>query len=179
MILQVLFGFLTFSAIGSANANANANANTNACYGSNVTSTPSVDYRPVPWGTPSVHFSSLNGTLTTCCDSLDEIRTALDVIDDQILDLLNQRFVPRPMIFSSIVDVNTFTHRAAYVREATRFKSTRASVNVPSRNEAVIRQAEQQAVHIGVPVTIARAAMGAILNSSVPFEQCIFDAYDQ
>ncbi|OQE01482.1 hypothetical protein PENSOL_c004G10114 [Penicillium solitum] len=159
MILQVLFGFLTFSAIGSANANANANANTNACYGSNVTSTPSVDYRPVPWGTPSVHFSSLNGTLTTCCDSLDEIRTALDVIDDQILDLLNQR--------------------AAYVREATRFKSTRASVNVPSRNEAVIRQAEQQAVHIGVPVTIARAAMGAILNSSVPFEQCIFDAYDQ
>jgi hypothetical protein len=46
-------------------------------------------------------------------------------------------------------------------------------VNVPSRNEAVLKQAEQQAVHIGVPVTIARAAMGAILNSSVPFEQCI------
>lgn len=90
MILQVLFGFLTFSAIGSANAN----ANTNACYGSNVISTPSVNYRPVPWGTPSVHFSSLNGTLTTCCDSLDEIRTALDDIDDQILHLLNQRFVP-------------------------------------------------------------------------------------
>ena len=90
MILQVLFGFLGFSAIGSANANANT------CYGSNVISTPSVDYRPVPWGTPGVHFSSLNGTLTTCCDSLDEIRTALDVIDDQIIDLLNQRFVPRP-----------------------------------------------------------------------------------
>lgn len=46
-------------------------------------------------------------------------------------------------------------------------------MNVPSRNEAVLKQAEQQAVHIGVPVTIAHAAMGAILNSSVPFEQCI------
>lgn len=46
-------------------------------------------------------------------------------------------------------------------------------MNVPSRNEAVLQQAEQQAVHIGVPLTIARAAMGAILNSSVPFEQCI------
>ena len=91
MIFQVLFGGLTLStAIGSA---ANANVNTNACYGSNVISTPSEDHRPVPWGTPSVHFSSLNGTLTTCCDSLDEIRTALDDIDDQILDLLNQRFV--------------------------------------------------------------------------------------
>ncbi|KGO54016.1 Chorismate mutase [Penicillium expansum] len=157
MIFQVLFGGLTLStAIGSA---ANANVNTNACYGSNVISTPSEDHRPVPWGTPSVHFSSLNGTLTTCCDSLDEIRTALDDIDDQILDLLNQR--------------------AAYVREATRFKSTRASVNVPSRNEAVLKQAEQQAVHIEVPVTIARAAIGAILNSSVPFEECIFDAYTQ
>lgn len=91
MIFQVLFGGLTLStAIGSA---ANANVNTNACYGSNVISTPSEDHRPVPWGTPSVHFSSLNGTLTTCCDSLDEIRTALDDIDDQILDLLNQLFV--------------------------------------------------------------------------------------
>lgn len=93
MILQVLFGFLTFSAIGSVNAN----ANTNTCYGSNVIPAPSVDHRPVPWGTPSVHFSSLNGTLTTCCDSLDEIRAALDDIDDQILNLLNRRFVPRPL----------------------------------------------------------------------------------
>ncbi|KAJ5198929.1 Chorismate mutase [Penicillium cf. griseofulvum] len=155
-MLFLLFGFLTLPAIaGSA---ANANTNTDACYGSNVILEPSADHRPVPWGAPSVHYS-LNGTLITCCDSLDEIRTALDDIDDEILDLLNRR--------------------AAYVREATRFKSTRASVNVPSRNAAVLKQAEQQAVHIGVPVTIALAAMGAILNSSVPFEQCIFDAYNQ
>lgn len=59
------------------------------------------------------------------------------------------------------------------MREATRFKSTRASVNVPSRNEEVVHQAEQLAEHIGMPVTIARATLEAILNSSVPFEQCI------
>ncbi|KAJ5664880.1 Chorismate mutase [Penicillium maclennaniae] len=127
-----------------------------SCYASLLPSIPpSTDHRPVPWGSPSVHFSSLNGTLTTCCDSLDEIRNALDDIDGKLLDLLNQR--------------------AAYVREATRFKPTRDSVNVPSRNEEVVQQAEQQAEHIGVPVIIARATFEAILNSSVPFEQCIFD----
>jgi chorismate mutase len=46
-------------------------------------------------------------------------------------------------------------------------------VNVPSRNEEVVQNAEQQAVHLGMPVTIARATFEAILNSSVPFEQCI------
>ncbi|KAJ5804129.1 uncharacterized protein N7518_000432 [Penicillium psychrosexuale] len=85
---------------------------------------------------------------------------------------------------SNVISAPSADHRPVpweppYVREATRFKSTRASVNVPSRNEAVLQQAEQQAVHIGVPLTIARAAMGAILNSSVPFEQCIFDAYTE
>ncbi|KAJ5851704.1 Chorismate mutase [Penicillium soppii] len=133
-------------------------ADSASCYGSDVVSTPSTDYRNIPWGSPTVHFSSLNGTLTTYCNSLDEIRTALDDIDDQLLDILNRR--------------------AAYVKEATRFKSTRAAVNVPSRNEAVLKQAELQAMHIGMPVTIARAAMGAILNSSVAFEECIFDGED-
>ncbi|CAG7919307.1 unnamed protein product [Penicillium olsonii] len=128
-------------------------ATLDSCYGPSVNSTPSTDQRKAPWGSPSVHFSSLNGTTTTCCDSLDEIRNALDEIDDKLLDLLNRR--------------------AAYVREATRFKSTRAAVNAPSRNEAVLKQADQQAVHIGLPVTIAQAAMGAILNSSVAFEECI------
>ena len=99
MICQVLFGFLTLSTAIGSTANANANANTN-CYGSNVISAPSADHRPVPWGTPSVHFSSLNGTLTTCCNTLDEIRTALDDIDDQILHLLNRRFVLQPSSLS-------------------------------------------------------------------------------
>ena len=32
-------------------------------------------------------------------------------------------------------------------------------------------------MYVGVPVTIARAAMGAILNSSVPFEECIVSEF--
>lgn len=36
-----------------------------------------------------------------------------------------------------------------------------------------MKQAEQQAEHIGMPLSIARAAMGAVLNSSVAFEECI------
>jgi hypothetical protein len=68
-------------------------ADSASCYGSDVVSTPSTDYRNIPWGSPTVHFSSLNGTLTTCCNSLDEIRTALDDIDDQLLDILNRRYV--------------------------------------------------------------------------------------
>lgn len=80
-----IFGLLIFPAA--------ALANTNPCYGSDVVSTPSTDHRKVPWGAPSVHFSSLNGTLTTCCESLDEIRDELDKIDKQLLDLLNSRQV--------------------------------------------------------------------------------------
>ncbi|KAJ5562754.1 Chorismate mutase [Penicillium sp. DV-2018c] len=155
MLFHIALGSLLITA---ATANKTLNPN-DTCYGPTVTSTPSTDTRQTPWGSPSVHFSSLNGTLTTCCDSLDEIRKALDDIDDQLLSLLNQR--------------------AAYAREATRFKATREAVNVPARNEAVLQQAEQQAVHIGMPVTIARAAVEAILHSSVAFEECIFDTFDQ
>lgn len=62
---------------------------------------------------------------------------------------------------------------AAYVGEATRFKSTRESVNVPERNEAVLERAEQHAVQVGMPVTIARATVETILKSSMAFEECI------
>jgi hypothetical protein len=85
MLLLAIFGILAFAATIVADSA--------SCYGSSVVSTPSTDHRNVPWGSPSVHFSSLNGTTTTCCNSLDEIRTALDVIDEQLLHLLNSRCV--------------------------------------------------------------------------------------
>ncbi|KAJ5134861.1 Chorismate mutase [Penicillium atrosanguineum] len=155
MLFQQLLPLFTSPLLAFASSSLTG-ASGASCYASTLPSVPpSTDDRPVPWGSPSVHFSALNGTLTTCCDSLDEIRIALDDIDEKLLDLLNQR--------------------AAYVREATRFKSTRSSVNVPSRNDEVVQEAEEQAEHIGMPVTIARATFEAILNSSVPFEQCIFD----
>jgi hypothetical protein len=85
-LLPLFTSLLTFASASPPNGT--------ACYGSTLPSIPpSTDDRSVPWGSPSVHYSSLNGTLTTCCDSLDEIRTALDDIDDKLLDLLNQRSV--------------------------------------------------------------------------------------
>lgn len=90
MLLQRLLPLLTSPLLTFAST---ASSIADSCYGSTLPSvSPSTDHRPVPWGSPSVHFSSLNGTLTTCCNSLDDVRTALDDIDDQLLNLLNQRY---------------------------------------------------------------------------------------
>lgn len=65
---------------------------TSVCFNDSLPSkTPSDTVRTTPWGTSSVHFSSLNGTLSTCCESLDDVRLALDEIDTQLLQLLNRR----------------------------------------------------------------------------------------
>jgi len=89
MLLQKLLPILTFALLTSASTSSSMAA---SCYKPTLPSVPpSTDHRHVPWGSPSVHFSSLNGTLTTCCDSLDDIRAALDDIDDRLLNLLNQR----------------------------------------------------------------------------------------
>jgi chorismate mutase len=66
--------------------------------------------------------------------------------------------------------------RAAYVREATRFKVTRDSVNVPARNQEVIDEAEANANTVHLPQTIAKAVFTAIINASVPFEYCVVRA---
>lgn len=91
MLFQQLLTLFTSSLLTFASSSPTG-ASGASCYASTLPSIPpSPDNRTVPWGSPSVHFSSLNGTLTTCCDSLDEIRTALDDIDEKLLDLLNQR----------------------------------------------------------------------------------------
>lgn len=63
--------------------------------------------------------------------------------------------------------------RAGYVREATRFKATRDSVDVPSRDRQVIENAVANATAVHLPETIARAVFTTILNSSVSFELCV------
>ncbi|KAG2353168.1 hypothetical protein BDR07DRAFT_736580 [Suillus spraguei] len=115
---------------------------------------PSTANRTVPWGEPTIHYA--NGT--TCCTSLDEVRTQLNTIDAQLLQLLSTR--------------------AQYVGEATRFKSTLADVNVPSRNEQVIKGAVDAAPSVHLPQIIAKDVYEGIINSSVVFEECIFNAYD-
>lgn len=58
-----------------------------ACYGIPLPDlAPSSDNRTVPWGTPNIR----NGS-STCCNSLDEVRAGINVIDAQLLELLSQR----------------------------------------------------------------------------------------
>ena len=82
-------------------------------------------------------------------------------MDSQLLELLAQR--------------------AAYVREATRFKATLDTVDVPSRDEAVIEGAVEASngTTPPLPETIARGVFEAIINASVPFEECIFEAFEE
>lgn len=113
----------------------------------------SQDNRTIPWGEPSITYS--NGT--TCCSSLDQVRSELNAIDSQLLQLLSTR--------------------SAYVREATRFKATEESVNDPSRSQEVIQGAIDAAPSVYLPQIVAKVVFEGILNASVLFEECIFNAY--
>ncbi|KAJ3577020.1 hypothetical protein NP233_g30 [Leucocoprinus birnbaumii] len=127
-----------------------------ACYLQPLPSVPaSQDNRTIPWGSPSV--TDKNGKVT-CCSSLDEVRQGIDDVDNQLLDLLSQR--------------------AAYVREATRFKATRDTVDVPTRDQQVIDEAVGNATQFHLPQVIAQGVFSAIINSSVGFELCVFDSFD-
>jgi hypothetical protein len=66
--------------------------------------------------------------------------------------------------------------RAAYVREATRFKATLAAVNDPSRNAEVIQGAVDAAPAVHLPQIVAQVVYEGIINSSVLFEECIVSA---
>ncbi|KAF9564080.1 hypothetical protein CPC08DRAFT_760470 [Agrocybe pediades] len=124
-----------------------------ACYGEPLPEIPaSTDNRTIPWGTPSI----ISGN-STCCSSLDDVRAGIDTIDAQLLELLSQR--------------------VAFVREATRFKAMHGLVDVPSRDEQVIEGAVANATAVHLPQTVARAVFTSIINSSVPFELCVFDSF--
>ncbi|KAF8863613.1 hypothetical protein BDZ45DRAFT_685850 [Acephala macrosclerotiorum] len=132
-----------------------ASNSSEVCYGSTLPSLPTTiasENRTIPWGSPALTLQ--NGTL--CCGSLDQVRSGIDEVDTQLLELLSLR--------------------AGYVREATRFKATLNTVDVPSRDQAVIQGAVDAANSTSppLPATIARAVFEAIINASVPFEQCIF-----
>ncbi|KAB8288187.1 hypothetical protein EYC80_010192 [Monilinia laxa] len=129
-----------------------------ACYTSPLPplSTTSANItRSIPWGSPS--FNLPNGT--TCCSSLDEVRAGINDLNDQIIALLAQR--------------------AAYVREATRFKATLDSVDVPSRDMEVIDGAVEKAKGTTprLPETVARGVFEAIIEANVPFEKCVWESY--
>lgn len=63
--------------------------------------------------------------------------------------------------------------RAGYVRQATRFKATRDTVDVPSRDQQVLDNAVASAIALHLPQTIARDVFTSILNESISFELCV------
>lgn len=65
------------------------------------------------------------------------------------------------------------------MREATRFKATLDTVDVPSRDAAVIEGAVAAAngTKSPLPETVARGVFEAILSASVPFEECVFEEF--
>ncbi|WEW60439.1 hypothetical protein PRK78_005925 [Emydomyces testavorans] len=81
-------------------------------------------------------------------------------------------------LLESLTQIHFPTHRAAYVREATRFKPTRASVNVPARNAQVIERTKREAVKSGMPVSVAGRVYEAVIEAGVRFEECVFDAFN-
>lgn len=155
--------FATSSACSSPSKNDFAGA----CYKDPLPSVPpSAANRTVPWGSPSMK----NGS-QTCCSSLDEVRAGIDKVDAELLKLLSQRYERHLnlSIHRDTIDVS----RAAYVREATRFKPTHDAVDVPSRDQEVIDSAVANASAVHLPQIIAKQVFTAIINSSVPFEYCV------
>lgn len=65
------------------------------------------------------------------------------------------------------------SHRAAFVREATRFKPTRSALDVCSRNAEVIERAVAGAVEANLPQVVVRSVFTAVINSSVASEECV------
>ena len=176
-LLQSIFSF-TFGIYATNSTTADF---ANACYNSTLPSTiPSTANRTIPWGNPSFKFS--NGSI--CCSSLAQVRVGIDEIDEKLLTLLSQRLAP-PSSQSDVVfarylltDDLVCSARAAYVREATRFKETYATVDNPTRDAQVVNEAVEEAPAMGLPQTIAAAVFETIINSSVLFEQCVVRKLD-
>jgi isochorismate pyruvate lyase len=64
------------------------------------------------------------------CTSIDEIRAAIDAIDQEIVERLGLRF--------------------QYVRAITRFKKTEADVRAPARRQQVLTQRRAWAAEVGI-----------------------------
>ncbi|KAH7920602.1 hypothetical protein BV22DRAFT_1020912 [Leucogyrophana mollusca] len=142
-VTAILTGYLSLAIASPAQLS-------DKCYYDPLPNIPaSTANRTIPWGEPTITFA--NGT--TCCSSLDQVRTELDAIDAQLLQVLSQR--------------------AAYVAEATRFKATLDSVDVPSRDQQVIQGAIEGAPAVHLPQIIAKIVYEGILNASIYFEDCI------
>lgn len=84
------------------------------------------------------------------CDSLDEVRTHIDVIDRQLVALLAER--------------------GAYVKQAAAFKKTTADVHAPQRVEQVISKVIGLANELGANTMVTEHVYRAMISSFIEAE---------
>lgn len=89
------------------------------------------------------------------CRTLAEVRTAVDALDTDLVDLLARRF--------------------AYMRAAARIKPERAAVRDERRKAEVIEAARRRALALGVPIGLVSDFWERLVEASIAYE---FEAWD-
>jgi len=89
-------------------------------------------------------------------ESLDQVRSNIDRLDREIIDLIAQR--------------------GAYVVQAARFKTSNAEVEAPQRVELVIAKVRTLATAAGLDPRVAEAAYRAMIAAFVEVERSAFQA---
>ncbi len=89
-------------------------------------------------------------------DSLDLVRSNIDRLDREIIDLIAQR--------------------GAYVIQAARFKASDAEVEAPQRVEQVIAKVRTLATAAGLAPRVAEAAYRAMIAAFIEVERSAFQA---
>ena len=85
------------------------------------------------------------------CKTMDEVRTEIDRVDQQLVDLLSERW--------------TFVDRAWF------FKRTPDEASVPWRNRDVIEKVKARADKSGMPPELAEALWRQIIGWGIQYEE--------
>ena len=84
------------------------------------------------------------------CSSIEEIRAAIDALDQEIVDRLGLRF--------------------QYVRAITRFKKTEADVRAPTRRQHVLTQRRAWAAAVGIDPDVVEQVYVLLIDHFVDEE---------
>ncbi|MCM1164753.1 MAG: chorismate mutase [Lachnospiraceae bacterium] len=84
------------------------------------------------------------------CKSLEEIRSNIDRIDDEIIKLI--------------------VERTDYVKQAAKFKKSADGVKAPERVEAVVRKARESAERYGADADTVEALYRTMISSFIEAE---------
>jgi isochorismate pyruvate lyase len=90
------------------------------------------------------------------CTTMTEVRQGVDAVDEAIVGLLAQRF--------------------GYMRAAARIKSDASSVRDEVRKAQVIENVKAHARAGGVPEPLVAALWEMLVESSIAYEQALFEA---